>query len=104
VLYALKTVLLPPIEEPRTEGGLDLRVAYAVPTRTIGAASPRPHRWREAFANKNPKDLKLTTFADEIDRALDNESVVGMLAWRSWHMGMLGHGLGSEAATRTSWH
>jgi Type I phosphodiesterase / nucleotide pyrophosphatase len=47
---------------------------------------------REAFADKNPKDLKLTTFADEIDRALDNEPVVGMLAWRSWHMGMLGHG------------
>ena len=47
---------------------------------------------REAFAGKSPKDLKLTTFADEIDRALDNEPVVGMLAWRSWHMGMLGHG------------
>jgi hypothetical protein len=47
---------------------------------------------RGAFAGKNPADLKVTTFADEADLALDNEPLVGMLAWKSWHLGMLGHG------------
>lgn len=47
---------------------------------------------RGAFAGKDPADLTLTTFADEIDLALNNEPLVGMLAWKSWHMGMLGHG------------
>lgn len=47
---------------------------------------------RSAFAGKDPADLALTTFGDEIDLALGNEPRVGMLAWKSWHMGMLGHG------------
>ncbi|HEX2049145.1 MAG TPA: alkaline phosphatase family protein [Actinomycetota bacterium] len=47
---------------------------------------------RNAFADRNPADMKLTTFADEIDAALDNAPLVGMLAWRSWHLGMFGHG------------
>jgi hypothetical protein len=47
---------------------------------------------RGAFAGKNPADAKLTTFGDEIDKALNNEPKVGMLAWKSWHLGMLGHG------------
>ncbi|MDQ3982151.1 MAG: alkaline phosphatase family protein, partial [Actinomycetota bacterium] len=29
---------------------------------------------------------------DEIDLALGNAPLVGMLAWKSWHLGMLGHG------------
>ncbi|MGH2754401.1 MAG: alkaline phosphatase family protein [Actinomycetota bacterium] len=45
-----------------------------------------------AFAGRDPRQLRLTTFADEIDLALDNVPVVGMLAWKSWHLGMLGHG------------
>ncbi len=48
---------------------------------------------RGAFAGKDPSQLVLTTFADEIDLALDNQSRVGMLAWKSWHMGMFGHGI-----------
>jgi Type I phosphodiesterase / nucleotide pyrophosphatase len=36
--------------------------------------------------------MKTTTFADEIDRALGNEPLVGMVAWRNWHLGMMGHG------------
>ncbi len=44
------------------------------------------------FGDRNPSDLKLTTFGDEIDRALGNAPKVGMLAWKSWHLGMLGHG------------
>lgn len=47
---------------------------------------------RNAFADRDPRDLRLTTFADEIDRALDNEPIVGTLAWKSWHIGMMGHG------------
>ncbi|MFN2589038.1 MAG: alkaline phosphatase family protein [Actinomycetota bacterium] len=47
---------------------------------------------RNAFAQRDPADLKLTTFADLIDPALGNEPLVGMLAWKSWHIGMMGHG------------
>jgi Type I phosphodiesterase / nucleotide pyrophosphatase len=45
-----------------------------------------------AFADRDPGGLRLTTFADEIDRELGNEPLTGMIAWRSWHQGMLGHG------------
>jgi hypothetical protein len=47
---------------------------------------------RVAFNQRDPGDLKVTTFADEIDLALGNEPLVGMLAWKSWHIGMMGHG------------
>ena len=47
---------------------------------------------RDAFAKRNPSDLELTTMADEIDVALNNEPKVGMLAWKGWHLGMMGHG------------
>ncbi|MGH2701379.1 MAG: alkaline phosphatase family protein [Actinomycetota bacterium] len=45
-----------------------------------------------AFKNRATEDLELSTFGDEIDRAYGNASLVGLLASRSWHMGMLGHG------------
>ncbi len=47
---------------------------------------------RTSFAGNRPDDLRLTTFADEIDLALRNRPRVGMLGWRGWHLGMLGHG------------
>ncbi|MDP9069163.1 MAG: alkaline phosphatase family protein [Actinomycetota bacterium] len=47
---------------------------------------------RGVFGNRDPSDLEVSTFGDEVDRALGNEPIVGMLAWKSWHMGMLGHG------------
>jgi hypothetical protein len=47
---------------------------------------------RQAFAKRDPADLRLTTLADEIDLAMNNEPKVGMLAWKGWHLGMLGHG------------
>jgi hypothetical protein len=47
---------------------------------------------RSSFAGRNPQDLQLTTYGDEIDLALGNAPLVGMLAWKSWHLGMLGHG------------
>jgi predicted AlkP superfamily pyrophosphatase or phosphodiesterase len=45
-----------------------------------------------AFNHRDPGLLRVTTFADEVDRALGNQPKVGMLAWKSWHFGMLGHG------------
>ena len=45
-----------------------------------------------AFAKRDPSGLDLTTFADEIDRELGNEPLAGLIGWRSWHQGMLGHG------------
>ena len=47
---------------------------------------------RGVFPARDPSDLELSTYADEIDLALDNAPLVGMLAWKSWHMGMMGHG------------
>lgn len=47
---------------------------------------------RTAFAASNPKDLRLTTYADQFDKHMDNAPKVGLLAWRDWHMPMLGHG------------
>ena len=58
-----------------------------------------------AFEKSNPRQLKLTTFGDEIDQFYDNQSIVGMLGWSvggtpvegpgAWttnHLGMLGAG------------
>ena len=56
----------------------------------------RSGKVRGAFSDRDPRDLDLTTFADEIDRAFDNESRVGMLAWKSWHLGMMGRGAALE--------
>jgi predicted AlkP superfamily pyrophosphatase or phosphodiesterase len=47
---------------------------------------------RGAFKNKDPSDLVLTTFGDQVDQHFGNASEVGMLAWKNWHIGMLGHG------------
>jgi hypothetical protein len=57
-------------------------------------------RIRTSFSGRSPDDLYLTTFGDEIDRALDNAPKVGMLAWRAWHLGMLGHGSALEGGDR----
>jgi hypothetical protein len=46
----------------------------------------------EAFMGRDTSQLELTTYADEIDQAFGNASLVGMVASRSWHLGMFGHG------------
>jgi Type I phosphodiesterase / nucleotide pyrophosphatase len=46
----------------------------------------------EAFKHKDPSVERVTTFADDIDQALGNVPQAGMVAWKSWHLGMLGHG------------
>jgi predicted AlkP superfamily pyrophosphatase or phosphodiesterase len=53
-----------------------------------------------AFADRDPSVLRLTTYADEIDRELGNEPLAGMIAWRSWHQGMLGHGSMTQGGDR----
>jgi hypothetical protein len=45
-----------------------------------------------SFTGREPSVLRLPTFADVVDRAHDNEPKVGLVGWRGWHLGMLGHG------------
>jgi predicted AlkP superfamily pyrophosphatase or phosphodiesterase len=52
------------------------------------------------FAGHDPKDVRLTTFADQIDAAFQNRSDVGLTGWRNWHLGMLSHGAGIRGADR----
>jgi hypothetical protein len=47
---------------------------------------------RTSFAQRDPSDLELATFGDRVDRYFRNRSLVGMLASKSWHLGMMGHG------------
>ena len=51
-----------------------------------------------AFIDRDPKDVEVTTFADEYDLAMGNAPIVGMLGWKTWHLGMLGHGTQIEGA------
>jgi Type I phosphodiesterase / nucleotide pyrophosphatase len=66
-----------------------------------------------AFAEGDPSGLELTTFGDEIDLGLDNDAKVGMVAWQpgtmlhtgtaAWksdHLGMLGHGSSLDGGDR----
>lgn len=69
---------------------------------------------KNAFAKGNPRLLRLTTYADEVDRLLGNRSKVGLLGWQidagttntgrlayqSNHIGMLGHGAGIPGGDR----
>lgn len=47
---------------------------------------------RPAFIGKSPRPLELPTIGDVYDRATSNEALVGWLAQRALHLGMLGHG------------
>ena len=53
-----------------------------------------------SFRDREPKQLLLTTFADEYDLAVGNASKVGLLGWREWHLGMLGHGTATPGGDR----
>jgi hypothetical protein len=46
-----------------------------------------------AFDGTDPTHLPISTFADQIDVALDNRPKVGLLGWSNWHLPMMGHGL-----------
>lgn len=43
-----------------------------------------------------PQDLETPSLADEWDAANGNAPVVGMLAYKNWHLGMLGYGAAFE--------
>jgi predicted AlkP superfamily pyrophosphatase or phosphodiesterase len=45
-----------------------------------------------AMKDRDPSDIRETTFADEYDLAMGNAPKVGMLGWKAWHIGMLSHG------------
>jgi arylsulfatase A-like enzyme len=45
-----------------------------------------------AFRHRSPEFLKAPTLADVYDRATRNTAQVGMFAYKSWHLGMVGHG------------
>lgn len=68
---------------------------HGIPTIQMGAGDGSI---KSAFIDRDPEDLEATTFGDEYDVALDNEPKVGMLAWKSWHLGMLSHGTQIEGA------
>jgi Type I phosphodiesterase / nucleotide pyrophosphatase len=72
---------------------------------TIGTGTfPKEHTivdipWRQdadnvvgAFAQKTPDHLAVPTLADMYDQTTGNVSKIGMLAYKSWHLGMIGHG------------
>lgn len=46
----------------------------------------------QSYPNKSPRNLELTTLADVYDKATDNEALIGLMAERAWHLGMMGHG------------
>lgn len=49
-----------------------------------------------AQVGNDPRDLKLTTFADELDRAFDERAKVGLVGVRQWQIPMMGHGAALE--------
>ena len=46
----------------------------------------------DVYAGNDADDLNGETFADQIDAAFGNASQVGLLGWKNWHIGMMGHG------------
>ena len=46
----------------------------------------------EVFLERDMSDLEESTYADDIDLALDNAPRVGVLGWVSWHIAMMSHG------------
>ena len=53
-----------------------------------------------AFGTRTPDDLELSTFADDYDRAMNNEPKVGLLGLRIWHIPMMGHGAAINGGDR----
>jgi arylsulfatase A-like enzyme len=51
-------------------------------------------------SNRHPQYLLLPTLADLFDKARDNRPQIGLVAFRDWHMGMMGHGSYLDGADR----
>lgn len=45
-----------------------------------------------SYEARSPTYLEIQTLADMYDRQVGNRSKIGMLAYKSWHLGMIGHG------------
>lgn len=45
-----------------------------------------------AYAGRAPQYLLVPSLADLWDRSVGNAALVGMMAYKSWHLGMIGHG------------
>jgi hypothetical protein len=45
-----------------------------------------------SFKNRSPENLIAPTLADLYDPTTANEAKIGMIAYRAWHLGMMGHG------------
>src|SRR5918997_7212201 len=45
-----------------------------------------------AYDGFTPRFLQVPTLADLYDRRTDNEALIGMFAYKPWHLGMIGHG------------
>jgi Type I phosphodiesterase / nucleotide pyrophosphatase len=71
---------------PRTHGVTDNQVR--VDGQVVGA-------WAQG-----PAFLKVPTLADEYDRAMGNQPLVGGVATLTWHLSMVGHGAALEGGDR----
>ena len=47
---------------------------------------------RDSYPDKSPKYLDLSTLGDLYDPTTSNAAEVGLLGYKGWHLGMLGHG------------
>lgn len=54
----------------------------------------------DSYPGKAPTFLELTSLADLYDLATGNRALVGMMAERAWHLGMLGRGAGVQGADK----
>ena len=45
-----------------------------------------------SYDGRTPSYLNVESLADVWDAAVDNAAQIGMLAYKSWHLGMIGHG------------
>lgn len=73
---------------PSRHGAVSLRMRYP------------DYEIKDPFTNLDASQLKVTTLADEYDRARGNVPVTGMLGSVSWHLGMIGHGSALEGADK----
>ena len=54
----------------------------------------------DSWPDKSPKYLAVPTLADLYDPTTGNAAEIGVLGYKGWHLGMLGHGAYSEGGDR----
>lgn len=99
----LKRLMTEGVSVQRVEAGSSPSVTPAIHATMGTGAFPDQHgivdipirkggRVPESYPNKSPKNLELATVADVYDKATDNKALIGLMAERAWHLGMMGHG------------